>query len=233
MHSFGVAAFAAIVLAAVATMIVIIVWAAQSHIALCYPPSPGKFECVTGVVNAVTPGFTSWYSEIVGFANNQPRADVVVKSIYWPIVTLNNPPMVWCAGCANCPSSVATAAQIADPAAPCSPTLACYYHDRQVCGASNGSAWGAGVGAAVGAAAGIILAILAFGALGCSFTAVFSWICLLALLLVVLIAIVVTVIVAAIGSAIGTQAGKAASGGPSAIILSGAINPGRGCPGRC
>ncbi len=213
--TWGAAALVAIVLTAMATVVAIIVWAVNSHSALCGVPSVGRFACVTGVVNAATSGFASAHSELVGFQNNQPRLDVVVKEIYWPIVAFNNPPVVHCAACTNCPTSVFPPAA-ANPGAPCSPVLHCYYHDAQVCNASLGSAWGAAVGAGVGGVLSVIAAIAVFGALGCSFTAVFSWICLLGLLLVLVIVVAAVALVAAIGSLIGTQAGKASAGGTAA-----------------
>jgi len=202
--AWGAVAYAAIIITAVAAATIVIVWAWQSYNGLCGAPTAGFKECVTGVVNAVTPSFQFWYSGLVGFQNNQPRVDVVVKTLYHPIVCLNNPPKVWCAGCANCPPSVATPAEISDPSAPCSPMLACYYHDSQVCAGALGGAIGATVGAVVGGILGIIAAVAAFGALGCSFTAIFSWICLIVLLVVLLIVIAVVAIMAAFGCAIGT-----------------------------
>lgn len=198
----------------------IVVWAWSSHAALCGAPDPGKFASVTGVVNAVAAGFAGAHSHLVGFQNGQPRLDVVVKEIYWPIVALNNAPMIYCAACTNCPTSVFPPA-MTNPTAPCSPVLHCYYHDNQVCSGSLGSAVGATVGAAVGGVLGVIAAIAAFGALGCSFTAVFSWICLLVLLLVLVIVIAVVALAALIGSVIGTQAGRAAAGGSAAPTAGG------------
>ncbi len=207
----GVAAFFSMILAAAVTAGLIMAWAWESYSALCGAPAAGKLACVSGVINTVQGGFTYAYSEVVGFANNQPRADVVVKSLYWPIVNSGSPPMVWCASCANCPPGTAPPGSGTD--SPCSPIMACYYHDPQVCNAAKGSAIGATVGAALGAIGGVIAGVLAFGAVGCSFTVVFSWICMLVLLIIVAVIIVVVALTAFIGSAIGTQAGKAAAGG--------------------
>jgi hypothetical protein len=201
-------ALVAIIAVAVTTAVFISVWAWQSYSALCGMPPVGKFGCVTGVINAVTAGFSQWYSDIVGFANNQPQIDVVVKSDYWPTVTLNNPPLILCAPCTNCPAAVAVPAVIAGGTPGCSPVLTCYYHDSEVCGAAKGAAIGATVGAALGAVGGIIAAAFAMGALGCGFTAVFSWICLIILLVVLLIVILIVVLAALIGSALGTMAGR-------------------------
>jgi len=208
----GAAAFVSMILVALVTAILIIVWAWQSYSALCGVPAAGKAECVTGVINTVQGAFSYWYSQVVGFSNNQPRIDVVVKSIYWPTISLNTPSFVWCAPCTNCPPAL-TAPFGAD--APCSPMLPCYYHNAQVCNAALGSAAGATAGAIAGGVVGVIAGVAAFGALGCSFTAIFSWICLIILLVILVIIIIIVAIVAAVGSAIGTQAGKAAAGGSS------------------
>lgn len=209
------AAFAclAIIAAAVIAATVIIVWAWQSYTALCGSPPLGKFVCITGVIDAVSPGFSQWYSELVGFAGNHPRVDVVVKRDYWPTVILDNPSFVWCASCANCPPSVAGPASLAGGNPPCSPELPCYYHNRQVCSAALGSAIGATAGAVVGAAVGIIGGIAAMSAVGCLATAVFTLFCWAILLLVVLVVIAVVAVSALVGSVVGTQAGKAAAGG--------------------
>ncbi|WP_058186603.1 LytS family sensor histidine kinase [Terracidiphilus gabretensis] len=222
LSGWGVLALAAIIVTAVVTALSIIIWAKSSHDALCGVPVVGKFECVTGVINTVEAGFHYGYSELVGFQNNQPRIDVVVKSIYWPILTLNNPPMVWCAACTNCPPSAAAPAQILNPNSTCSPMMPCYYHNNQVCSASAGASAGAAIGAALGAVGGVILAIWLFGLMGCSFTAIFSWICIIVLAVVCLIVVAVVVIAALIGSTIGTQAGKAAAGG-SASPMAGSV----------
>ena len=208
-------AYVAIIAAAVITAVLIMVWAWQSYSALCGSPPFGRFVCVTGVINSVTPGFSQWYSEIVGFAGNQPQANVVVKSDYWPTVTLDNPPWLWCASCANCPPSVAGPAGLAGGNPPCSPELPCFYHDTQVCRAALGASIGATVGAALGAVAGIIGGILAMGGSGCLAAAVFVWVCWIVLLIVVLVVIIVVVVAALIGAVAGTQAGKAAAGGSS------------------
>jgi hypothetical protein len=205
--------FVAIIAAAVLTAVLIMVWAWQSYSAICGSPPFGRFVCVTGVINTVTPGFSQWYSQIVGFAGNQPQIDVVVKSDYWPTVTMDNPPFLWCAGCANCPPFVAGPAGLAGGTPPCSPELPCYYHNNQVCGAALGASIGATVGAAVGAALGIIGGIVAMAATGCLAAAVFAWICWIILLIIVIIVIIVVVVVALVGALVGTQVGKWAAGG--------------------
>lgn len=216
----GVTVFAgftyfAIIAAALLTATLIIVWAWQSHSALCGAPPFGRFACVTGVIDAVSAGFSQWYSEVIGFTGNQPRIDVVVKSDYWPTVTLDSPSFLWCAGCANCPPSVAGPAGLAGGTPPCSPELPCFFHNRQVCGASLGSSIGATVGAAVGAALAAIGGIIAMAATGCLAAATFAWVCWLILLLIVVIVIVVVALSALITAMVGTQVGKAAAGGSS------------------
>ena len=212
----GGLALVAIIVVAVATAVLIIVWAWQSYNAICGSPPFGKLACITGVIDAVTAGFSQWYSNIVGFAGNQPQIDLVVKSDYWPFVELNNPPYVWCAGCTNCPPAVAGPAATSGGSPGCSPKLICFYHNRQVCSAALGAAVGATVGAVIGAALGVVGAIAAMAALGCTVTGPFAWICWIILLIVLIVVVLVVVVVALIGAAIGTQAGKAAAGGSSA-----------------
>lgn len=206
--SFGALSWIAIIAVAVTTAVVIIVWAWQSYNALCGQPPFGALACVTGVINSVTPGFSQWYSGVVGFASNQPQIDVVVKSAYWSWITFKSPPTVLCAACTNCPPSVAGAASIAGGTPGCSPLLVCVYHDPEVCGAAQNSAIGATVGAALGAVGGTIAAIAIMGAVGCGLTAVFSWICLIILAIVLIIVILIVVLAALIGSAIGAAAAR-------------------------
>ncbi len=215
----GLTALLAIVSVAAVTAALIIQWAWQSYSALCGPPPLGKNACVSGVVNAVQAGFTYWYSEVVGFQNNQPRADVVIRSRYWPYTELNNAPMVWCATCENCPPSVAGPSVGGSPG--CSPIMPCYYHNAQVCSAAKGAAIGATIGAVVAAIGSVIAAIAIMAAAACSLTVAFAPICW-AILLAILGGIILTVaLVAAIGSAIGTQIGKAVAGGTSTPTTSG------------
>lgn len=209
----GGLALVAIIAVAVATATLIIVWAWQSYTAICGSPPFGKFACVTGVVNAVTAGFSQWYSQVVGFAGNQPQLDVVVRSDHWPTITMNNPPFVWCAGCQNCSAAIAGPAAGAGGNPGCSAELTCFYHNNQVCQAALGGAVGATVGAVIGAALGIVGAIAAMAALGCTLGGPFALICWIILLIVLIVVIIVVVVVALIGAAIGTQAGKAAAGG--------------------
>lgn len=213
----GALAVFSIAAAAAATATLIIMWAWNSLSALCGTPPVGKLACVSGVINSVTDGFSDWYSEIVAFAGNQPSIDVVVKSTFWPtVMTINNPPMVWCAPCGNCPASVVPPAIAAAGGGPgCSPMLICFYHNNQVCSAANGAAIGATVGAALGAVGGTIAGIAAMGALGCTLGGPFAWICWIILAIVILVVIIIVVVAALIGSAIGSQAGKASAGGSS------------------
>jgi hypothetical protein len=215
---FGILAAAAIIVTALFAAGSIGTWAYNSHNALCGVPKVGEKQCITGVINSVEAAFHYSYSRLVGFQNNQPRIDVVVKSIYWSVIIEKNPSMVWCAGCANCPpgSGIATPADILDPNSTCSPIMPCYYHNNQVCSASAGATQGAAIGAALGAIGGIILAIWLFGLMGCSFTAVFSWICIIVLAVVCLVVVAVVAIAALIGSTIGTSVGTATAGGSPA-----------------
>jgi hypothetical protein len=221
LSSAGGLALAAIIVVAVVTAVVVSVWAWESHQAICGPPPFGKFACVSGVINSVTAGFVSGWSQVFGFTGNQPQIDVVVKGDYWPTVILDDPSFVWCAGCQNCPPAAVGPAAGAGGDPGCSPMLLCYYHNSQVCSASKGGAIGATVGAALGAVGGAIAAVAALGALGCTITGPFTWVCWIILVVILLIVILVVVLAALIGSLIGTQAGKAAAGGTAAPTTGG------------
>jgi hypothetical protein len=222
LSSAGGLALAAIIAVAVVTAVLISVWAWESHKAICGPPPFGKFACVSGVINSVIAGFAQGHSQVFGFTGNQPQIDVVVKGDYWPTVILDNPSFVWCAGCQNCPPAAAGPAAGAGGDPGCSPMLLCYYRNNQVCSASQGGAIGATIGAALGAVAGVIGAVWALGALGCTITGPFTWLCWIILALILLVVILVVVLVAVIGSVIGTQRGKASAGGSAAPTTGGA-----------
>lgn len=214
---------AAIVFVALLTAAVMIFWAWKSFSNLCGAPTFGTMACISGVVNSVEPGLSTAHSVLFGFTGNQPRADVVVKSMYWPLVTQGNPGFVLCAPCGNCAASV----EPSDPSNGCSPEIPCFYHSSKVCGAALGGALGATIGAAVGAALGIIAAIALMGAFSCAATGPLVWACWLVLLLALIVAIAVTAAVALIGAMAGSLVGQAASGGASAPTSDGAaLTPG-------
>ena len=121
---------AAIVIAALLTAASMIYWAWYNWSILCGAPSFGTMACVSGVVNNVVPALSTPHSVLFGFTGNQPRADVVVKSIYWTFASQNNPAFVLCAPCDNCPAT----AEPPDPSNGCSPEIPCYYHSSRVCG---------------------------------------------------------------------------------------------------
>ena len=202
---------AAIVIAALITAAVMIYWAWKSWSNLCGAPSFGTLACISGVVNSVAPAFSTPHSVLFGFTGNHPRADVVVKSIYWAFVTQGNPSFILCAPCDNC----STSAQPSDPSNGCSPEIPCFYHSTKVCGAAFGGALGATIGAAIGAALGIIAGIALMGALGCGITGPLVLACWLVLLLAIVVAIAITAVVVLIGAVAGSGIGQAASGGSS------------------
>jgi hypothetical protein len=201
--------WAAIIIAAAVTAAIMITWAWTNYAQICSSPAFGTKTCITGVVNAVSPAFGSLHSQLFAFTGSQPRADVVVKSIYWPVVTLNSPSYIPCAPCDNCPASVLPASTING----CSPEIPCFYHSSKVCTAAEAAAIGATVGAAIGAVLGVIAAIALMSALGCAATGILAPFCWLVLLLAVLVAIAVTAAVALIGAMAGSGIGEAVNSG--------------------
>jgi hypothetical protein len=212
----------AIIAAAVITAAVMIYWAWSNWATLCGSPSFGTMACITGVVNDVAGAFGTAHSVLFGFTGNQPRADVVVKSLYWPLVDQNSPSFVLCAACDNCPSSTIPA----NPAAGCSPEVPCLYHDAKVCAAALGGAIGATVGAAIGAVLGILAGIAIAGSLGCLAAGPLAWVCWLVLLLAIIVAIAITAAIALVGAMAGSGIGQAVAGGSSSPGGSAPLTPG-------
>ena len=199
----------AIIIAALVTAAVLITWAWASYAQICSNPPFGRQTCISGVVNAVQPAFASTHSQLLAFTGSQPRADVVVNSIYWAVVTLNNPSYTPCAPCDNCPSSILPASTTNG----CSPEIPCFYHSSKVCTAAEAAAIGATAGAAIGAALGVIAGIALMGAAGCADTVILALFCWLVLLIAVIIAVAVTAAVALIGAMAGSGIGQAVGSG--------------------
>jgi hypothetical protein len=210
---------AAIVFAALLTAACFIYWAWASYSNLCGAPTFGTNACISGVVNSVSPALSTPHSVLFGFTGNQPRADVVVKSIYWPWVTQGSPEFVLCAPCDNCPAS----ADPPDTSNGCSPEIPCFYHSSKVCGAAFGGALGATIGAAIGAALGIIAGVAIMGACSCLAAGPLAWVCWLALLLAIVVAIIIVAAVALIGAMGGSLIGQVASGGSSVPTSGGTV----------
>lgn len=151
--------------------------------------SPDRLEaCSAGVVNAAVPSFASASDVIFPFTAMHDRLDVVLKSVYWPLVTGGGAGWVFCA---------------ADSRS--SPVIRCYYKDSEVCAAGGGAV----VGGAVGAVGGILLAAAAVAAIGCATIIA----CVFALILAFIIAAVAVLVGAILGGWIGW--GVAASSTPS------------------
>ncbi len=141
--------------------------------------------CSAGVIEDTVPAFNSSTDELFPFTAQHNRVDVVVKCMYWSLIT-NNAAWVWCND---------------DPDT--SPMARCYYKTSDVCGAGLGATIGGGVGV-VG---GILLGALAGAAIGCATVIL----CIFAILAALLIA-AAAVLVAALA---GGQIGKAVAGSSS------------------
>jgi hypothetical protein len=199
----------AIFVAAVATAVIISTWLWETYSSLSATPAVGTFACISGVVNSVTGPEVNLFSFSHGFIY------VVVKHIYWPVVTRNNPLFVWCASCENCSSTLwPSGTTSADSSlVGCSPMLPCFYRSQEVVGAALGAAIGGTIGAGVGAVLGTIAGVAAMAALGCLGAVIFAWVCWLVLLLAVIIAVLVVAVVALIGAIAGMGVGADASAG--------------------
>ncbi|HJQ39440.1 MAG TPA: hypothetical protein VKB93_20040 [Thermoanaerobaculia bacterium] len=169
----GVTAPAAIWLAAVAGALAagFVVFDFYRHRCLTSPDTLAA--CSAGVVSGTVESFSSVSQDIFPFAGMHDRVDVVVKSIYWPLVETN-------AGFVHCNNDVDS-----------SPILRGYYKSAEVCAAGLGATIGAGIGVVPGILAGVAIA----AAIGCATIIL----CLLALLVAALIAAIVVIAAAIIG----------------------------------
>ncbi len=151
----------------------------------CLENPDGATECSAGVINEIVPAFNSTSDDIFPFSAEHDRVDVVIKSAYWPLVTMGGPSFV---KCADDPNN--------------SPIIQCFYHNNQVCAAGAGAA----IGGVAGAVAGVIVAAIAAAAIGCATIIL----CIFALIVAVLIAAAAVII----GAIIGGDIGRAASSAP-------------------
>lgn len=144
-------------------------------------------ECIGGVVNNVTPSFSSATDQVFPWSASQNEIDVVAKSKYWPIIEKSNA-FVWC-----------NTEIMVSPDTDNSEIVRCYFFTPAVCNAVNGSIAGAAVGGAIGVAAVIIIAVVIIG-VGC---ATFYG-CLFALL----VAAIICAVAALLGAFAGGQIAK-------------------------
>jgi hypothetical protein len=155
--------------------------------------SPRKFPaCSAGVIEVTVPSFLSVADQIFAFAASHDRIDVVVKSIYWDLVSKN-------ASYVNCAPDPPIA-----PDTDGSPMISEYYHNAAVCAAGLGGS----IGAAAGGVAGVFLGALAGGAIAALSCGPFAWLCALIALIV---AIIIAVVCAIVGAVVGSQIGRAAA----------------------
>lgn len=192
---FGISAAAVIWIAAVAAALAtwFIVFDFYRHRCLASPDT--RRTCTSGVVNGFVMSFSSTADEFFPYTAMHDRADIVVKSVYWPIVEVN-------AGWVHCSTD-------ADE----SPILRAYYHDPKVCGAGLGATIGGGIGAV----AGILAAVAIAAAIGCATIIL----CLIAILVAIVVAAIIVLVAALIGGQIGRAAAteSAPSAGGTALVV--------------
>jgi hypothetical protein len=146
--------------------------------------------CSAGVIEASFAAFSSVTDQIFAFAATHDRIDVVVKSIYWDLVSKDAPYV-------NC------APNNDPPYDDKSPMLSEFYHNDAVCRAGLGGS----IGALAGGVAGTFLGVLAAGAIASLSCGPFAWLCAI---LAIVVAIIVAVVSAVIGAVVGSQIGRAA-----------------------
>lgn len=147
----------------------------------CIDSPKGPDGCSAGVIGNIIPAFASTADQVFTFIAMHDRVDVVIKSVYWPLVAAGK--------------SVACSDDADD-----SPIMYGYFHNDAVCNAGLGAAIGGGVGA-VG---GVIIAAVTALAIGCA-----TWIlCIFAILVAIILAIVAVVLGATAGGAIGKAASE-------------------------
>jgi MFS family permease len=179
------AVWAAAALAAVAAIVIVLVF----YINNCHTNPEGlRNACMSGVINNIVSSFDTT-AELFPFTAQHDRTEVVVKSRYWDLLSLN-------ARYIYCANDVDE-----------SPYVNCFYYSDEACGAGLGSTIGVVVGAIGGLIAGVAVGALIAGAACCA-TVVACLFCLLA----ILVAIIIVAIVAAVGAFIGGQIGRAAAG---------------------
>jgi hypothetical protein len=150
--------------------------------------------CLAGVIVAIVPSFNSGWDFLFPWNTSHDRIDIVVKSVYWPL--LEDPPDVVGVHCNGDRLS--------------SPLMHCFYFSSEVCGAGLGASIGAGAGAIAGIIAGILIA----AAIGCATV----FLCLFALILAALVAALLVLA----GAFAGGQIGKALA--PKSTFQSQAAN---------
>ncbi|MEM5406358.1 hypothetical protein [Paraburkholderia unamae] len=149
--------------------------------------------CVAGVVQQIVPAPNGLSVQLMPWLGQHDRVDVVVRSDFWPVLTLpsNNFNDV------NCGPDVDR-----------SPFIFAYFHNSRVCAGALGSVIGGAVG---GIAAAIAVAVLIGGCLT-------VFLCLLALLVAALIAIAGVLV----GAFVGGQIAQAIAGHPAPPSADGA-----------
>jgi hypothetical protein len=159
----------------------------------------GLKACYAGVVTSITPSFNDVASNIAPYTAQHDRVDVVVKPLYWDLVTQGL--TVFC-----------------DVDSLESPLIRSYYYSSEIVGAAVGSI----VGGVAGAVAGILIGAAVAAAIGCATIIL----CIFALLIAALIALAAVLVLAFAGGQIGRAAagdsdpsGSSPSGGSSDIAV--------------
>lgn len=179
----GVSAASGIWVGAAVGAALILIVVAVFYWKRCGEEPAGFDACSAGVVEEIAPSFGSAVDEIFPFTAMHDRVDIVLKSIYWDLISLG-------AAFVKCNDDQDS-----------SPLVHALYKSNEVCGAGAGAT----IGAAAGALPAVIIGAAAAAALiGCATVIL----CIFAILLAAIIAAVVVLVAALIGG----QIGKAVAG---------------------
>jgi hypothetical protein len=170
----------------------------------CQDNTRGDYPCFAGIVDSLTPPATSvttidpttdiarfmeQNTDIFPFMKEHPCFNLVVRCIYWPIIS-DNTGYIWYNGKDE-------------------PYITCYIKDPRLCQKMMGAAIGATIGGIGGAAAGFYADAAALAICGASiFCAIFA----------ILVGAIVAIVCACVGAKIGFEAsepGRVESGEPT------------------
>jgi hypothetical protein len=183
--AFGPAMITGAAAGAAAIVVLVLYYALQPDGCIRSLPK-GQAVCFSGIVEEVSDTSSTAVDVLAPFAI--PPAgifNVVVKSMYWHLVT-QNAFWVFCTASGSA-------------------MLPCIVKDESACGGKIGSLIGAGAGAVAGIVAGYVGAAAVAGAVGCAASGPFYLLCLL---LVILVAAIVAAAVTYAGAMVGGWIGE-------------------------
>lgn len=169
------------VVAAGVSAVVILIIVAHKFNDVCGTPKGGTEECIAGVVISVRNSFEKISDNVFPYTNSHPYMQVLVKSIYWPLLERNRA-YVFC-----------TEEDIPRK----SEVIKCYFKDDSVCKSMTGAL----IGTMTGVVAGMVAAGFTAAAIGC----LTFWFCLIG----IIVGLVLGALAAILGAFVGSEVGKA------------------------